>query len=167
MDALRDLLTDSFTRVAELVEDLTDGLTPEIATYRVDPDANTVAWLLWHLTRVQDDHVAGVARSEQVWPSFSARFGLPFGDDSIGYGHSSDDVAAVRPPADLLAEYHAAVHAASLRCVAGVDEAALARVVDASFDPPVTAAVRLVSVLGDCLQHAGQAAFVRGVAERR
>jgi hypothetical protein len=36
-------------------------------------------------------------------------------------------------------------------------------VVDDSWDPPVTVSIRLVSILADDLQHAGQAAYARGV----
>ena len=72
----------------------------------------------------------------------------------------------MRVDAALLAGYHADVHALSLRYLHGVDADELARVVDASWDPPVTASVRLVSVLGDCLQHLGQASYVAGLAQR-
>ena len=37
------------------------------------------------------------------------------------------------------------------------------RVVDRTWDPPVTLGVRLVSILDDDTQHAGQAAYVRGL----
>lgn len=166
VDALRNLLTDSFTRVHDLLTGLTDGLTEQVATYRPDPEANTVAWLLWHLSRVQDDHVAALAGTDQEWPAWRERFGLPFDDDATGYGQSAEQVGQVRVAADLLAGYHADVHAASLRYAKGLTGDELERVVDENWDPPVTAAVRLVSVLGDTLQHLGQAAYVAGLAER-
>jgi hypothetical protein len=165
-DALRDLLVDSFERVHELVGQLTDGLGPAVAGYRPDPEANTVAWLLWHLTRVQDDHVADLAGVEQVWPAWRERFGLPFDDDATGYGQSAEEVGQVRVDGALLAGYHADVHALCLRYVGSLDADELARVVDEAWDPPVTASVRLVSVLGDCLQHLGQASYLVGLAER-
>jgi hypothetical protein len=159
----RDLLVDSFTRVRELVVELTDGLTEEAATYRPGPDANSVSWLLWHLTRVQDDHVAALARVEQAWPSWRGRFGLPFSDWATGYGQNSDQVAAVRATGDLLAGYHAAVHDLTMRYLEPITADELTRVVDTQWDPPVTASVRLVSVLGDVYQHLGQAAYVDGL----
>ena len=162
-----DLLTDSFGRIRGLVETVTDGLTPEVSTFRVDDDANTVGWLLWHLARVQDDHVAELAGTEQVWPQWRQRFALPFDDLATGYGQSSTDVAAVRVDATLLSGYHADVDAFTTRYLTGLNQQELGRVVDTHWDPPVTAAARLVSVVGDCLQHLGQAAYVRGVAERR
>ena len=165
-DTLRDLLVDSATRVADLVAQLTDGLSEEVATYRPDAGANTVAWLLWHLSRVQDDHLAGVAGREQAWPDWRGRFALPFDPEETGYGQSPADVAQVRVPAELLAGYHADVHQRTLAYLRSVTVEELGRVLDESWDPPVTVAVRLVSVVGDTLQHLGQAAYVAGLAER-
>jgi hypothetical protein len=166
--ALRDVFTDHFDRIRELVQDLTDGLSDEVGTYRPDTDANSIDWLVWHLSRVQDDHVAGLAGTEQVWTAggWYQRLGLPFPAEAHGYGQSSKDVAQVRVPADLLDGYHAAVHEASITYAQSLTAEELARVVDTRWDPPVTAAVRLVSLIGDCLQHAGQAAYVRGLAQR-
>ncbi|GAA1709650.1 DinB family protein [Isoptericola hypogeus] len=162
------LLTDAFGRVAEEAHRVLDGATPELLGYRPDPDSNTVAWLVWHLTRVQDDHVADVAGAEQRWTAggWAERFGLPLGRSDTGYGHSPDEVAAVRPDGGLLRGYLDDVHAATAAYVATLTGQDLDRVVDTRWDPPVTLAVRLVSVVADDLQHVGQAAYVRGLAER-
>jgi hypothetical protein len=164
-----ELLADAFGRVREAVTAAVDGLTPAQLAYRPDPDANSIAWLVWHLTRVQDDHVADVAGWEQVWTAagWVERFGLPFDTRAHGYGHTSADVAAVQADATLLLGYHEATHDQTVGFVAGVTDADLDRVVDTRWDPPVTLGVRLVSVIEDDLQHAGQAAYVRGVLERR
>jgi Protein of unknown function (DUF664) len=164
-----ELLVDAFGRIREVVHRVVDGLTPEQLAFRVDPEANSIAWLVWHLTRIQDDHVADVARAEQAWTAqgWAERFGLPFDPRATGYGHRPADVAAVRVPAELLAGYHDAVHQQTTGYVGRLVDADLGRVVDRSWDPPVTLGVRLVSVVADDLQHAGQAAFVRGVLQRR
>ena len=165
-----ELLTDAYGRIREEVQGVVDGLTPEQLAYRVDGTANSIAWLVWHLTRVQDDHIAGVAGFEQVYNAqgWAERFGFPFPPSAIGYGHSSADVDAVRVDSpDLLVDYHEAVHAQTLRFLEGLKEEELGRVVDERWDPPVTLGVRLVSVVSDDLQHVGQAAFLRGVLERR
>jgi len=164
-----ELLTDAFERVHGVVHQTVDGLGAEELAFRPDPEANSIAWLVWHLTRIQDDHVAGVARSEQVWTAkgWYERFALPFEASETGYGHGSDDVAAVRvESAELLTGYHDEVFEATRRYLSGVTEGDLDRVVDRAWDPPVTLGVRLVSVISDDLQHAGQAAHVRGIAER-
>lgn len=162
----REVMRDSFGRIRELVESLADGLEEPETTYRVDADANTPSWLLWHLARVQDDHVAGLAGVDQAWDDWHERFDLPFDRGDIGYGHDAEQVVAVRADGALLAAYHADVHALTLRYVDRLTEEELRRVVDDRWDPPVTASARLVSVVGDCLQHLGQAAFVLGIADR-
>jgi uncharacterized damage-inducible protein DinB len=161
-----ELLVDGFGRIREGVATVLDGLSPEQLAFRVDGRANSIGWLVWHLTRVQDDHIADAAGSAQVWTTdgWFERFGLPFEVGAIGYGHTSDEVAAVRVESpQLLADYHDAVHARTVAWVRALTEPDFERVVDTRWDPPVTLAVRLVSVLVDDLEHVGQAAFVRGL----
>ena len=165
-----ELLVDALGRIREVVHRVVEGLTAEQLSFRIDPGANSIAWLVWHLTRVQDDHVADVAGAEQVWTSqgWVERFGLPFDPRDTGYGHRAAEVAAVRVESgELLVGYYDATHQQTIRYVEQLTDADLARVVDRSWDPPVTLGVRLVSVLADNLQHAGQAAFVRGILQRR
>ncbi len=161
-----DLLEDALSRVSEVVHAVLEGLGAEELAYRPGPKANSIGWLVWHLTRVQDDHIAHVAGVEQTWTAagWSARFALPFDDAAIGYGQSSDEVAALQVSSgDLLREYYEAVHARSVAFVRTLTDADLDRVVDERWDPPVTLGVRLVSVIDDDAQHAGQAAYVRGI----
>jgi hypothetical protein len=165
-----ELLVDAFGRIREIVHGVVGGLTPEQLSFRADAEANSIAWLVWHLTRIQDDHIADVAQTEQVWTSqgWVDRFGLPFAPSATGYGHSSDDVAAVTVQSgDLLVGYYDAVHEQTIRFVQRITDADLDRIVDESWDPPVTLGVRLVSVIDDDLEHGGQAAFVRGIVLRR
>jgi hypothetical protein len=160
-----ELLTDAFERILEAGTAAVDGLDADQLAHRPGVDANPIGWLVWHAARVQDDHVAGVADLEQVWTAqgFARRFDLPYDDASIGYGQSSEEVGALRVEADLLVEYLRAVHAQTTAYVATLRAEDLDRVVDEHWDPPVTLAVRLVSVVNDDLQHVGQAAYVRGL----
>jgi uncharacterized damage-inducible protein DinB len=167
-----DLLVDAYTRIRDLVHRVLEGLPDEHLAARVDPEANTIAWLIWHLTRVQDDHVAEVAEvagHEQVWlaDGWQDRFGLPFEADAIGYGQTAAEVGQVQVSAELLRGYHDAVQARTVAYVRELTAEDLDRIVDRRWDPPVTLGVRLVSVVSDDLQHVGQAAYVRGVLSRR
>lgn len=165
-----ELLVDGFGRIRDGVEAVLDGLSADELAFRLDGQGNPIGWLVWHLTRVQDDHIADAAGSAQVWTAdgWVERFGLPFEATATGYGHTSAEVAAVHvESAQLLADYHDAVHDRTVAWVASLTEPDLERVVDTSWDPPVTLAVRLVSVLADDLEHVGQAAFVRGLVQRR
>ena len=168
MDA-HDVLDDAFDRIREFATAAVEGLEGEALTWRPDPGANTIAWLVWHLARVQDDHVAEVADRSQVWESgeWAERFGLAAGAMDVGFGHTPEQVAAIRPDDPrVLIEYLEQVTERSRDFIASLDAGALDRVVDDAWDPPVTLGVRLISVIGDDLQHVGQAAYVRGMYER-
>jgi len=163
-----ELLIDALGRVREQIPDLVKGLGEDDLAWRPDPDANSIAWLVWHLTRIEDDHVADVAGTEQAWTAegWADRFDLPFPAHVHGYGMSGADVAKVRVSGELLAGYYEAVAARSAAYVATVTPEGLDRVVDDRWDPPVTLGVRLVSVVNEVNAHLGQAQYVRGLLER-
>jgi hypothetical protein len=163
---VREVLQELFGRIPEHVRRAVDGLSATDLVRAPSPGANTIGWLVWHLARVQDHHVAELLGREQVWATgpWPARFGLEPDAGDTGYGHSADEVARVRPDsAEALTGYYDAVAARTAELLADVTVADLDRVVDERWDPPVTLGVRLVSIADDDIQHAGQAAYVRGI----
>jgi hypothetical protein len=160
-----DIYTDLLERTLENGLAVVDGLDPEALAHRPTPDANSIAWLVWHTARVQDAQVAHVAGTEQVWfrEGWVDRFGLDLDPQDHGYGHTSEQVGKVRAAAGLLQGYLRATHDASLAFLKTIGPDDLDRVVDTSWDPPVTLGVRLDSVVDDCAQHVGQAAYLRGL----
>ena len=166
---LKDVLTDAFGRIKGWVHSAVDGLPTEAINYQPDAGSNSIGWLLWHLTRVQDDHVAHLAGRPQAYTAdgWAAKLGQPADDRDLGYGHTAEQVARVRfETADDLLAYYDAVHSNSLAYIDSISEEELERIVDTRWDPPVTAGVRLVSVMDDCMNHTGQAHYVRGLWER-
>lgn len=164
------LLREAVDRVPETVRAALDGIDPEALTWRPGPDANTIAWLVWHLARGQDAQIADVAGTEQEWTSggWAPRFGLDADEDRHGYGDAPDDVAEIRPESvTVLLDHLDAVTERTRAYLATVDDDALDRVVDDAWDPPVTLGARLVSIIDDDVQHAGQVAYVRGLWDRR
>ena len=164
-----DLLVDAFGRVREAVQETVSGLGPEELNARLVPAANSIAWLVWHLARVQDDHVADAAGIEQAWlrDGWVGRFGLPLDPKAIGYGHTSEEVAAVRvEDPQLLIDYYEAVHRQTVGYLGDLRDADFERIVDRSWDPAVSLGVRLISVVGDTMMHIGQAQYVRGILRR-
>lgn len=169
MPMVNDILLDAFGRVRESVHGVVDGLSGEQLAFRPDRESNSIVWLVWHLARVQDDHISGAAGTAQVWEAdgWHERFGLLFDVSATGYGQTSEEVASVRVEgAELLTGYFDAVHERTIAYVRGLGEGDLEAVIDDSWDPPVTLATRLVSVVNDCTQHVGQAAYVRGLGTR-
>jgi hypothetical protein len=161
-----DVYLELYGRIEPLAREAVDGASPEELTATVVPATNPVGWLVWHLARVQDHHMAEIIGEDQVWSGdgWAARFGLDPDPSNTGYGHRPADVAAVRPEsADALLAYLAAVSERTWTYLGRLTPADLDRVVDRRWDPPVTLGVRLVSIADDCLQHAGQAAYLRGL----
>ncbi|MGC9381426.1 mycothiol transferase [Streptomyces sp. MH13] len=164
----KDILIEGYGRIQEEVHAAVEGLDPDGLNARPADDANSVAWLVWHLTRVQDDHVADAFGLDQVWltDGWEKRFGLGLPRHDTGYGHSPAKVEKVRvDSADLLTGYYDAVHEQTLGALRSLAAKDLEQIVDEGWDPPVTLGARLVSVLSDDLQHVGQAAYVRGLVQ--
>jgi hypothetical protein len=160
------LFIELYERIPPLAREVVDGMDPNQLLERPTPDANSIAWLIWHLARVQDHHVAEILGTAQIWTedTWASRFGLSPDAGNIGYGHSSEEVATVRPDdPEVLLEYLAAVYQRSRTMLAQLTADDLDRIVDRRWDPPVTLGVRLVSIADDSLQHVGQAAYVRGL----
>ena len=166
--ASSDVLVDAFERIRDAVNPAVNGLSAEQLAFRPDGESNSIGWLVWHLTRIQDDHVAGLHGGEQVWTAggWSERFALPLDPSDTGYGHGPDDVPKVTADAALLLGYFEEVHENTVAYLRTLSDADLEQVIDPSWNPPVTVGIRLVSVIADDLQHVGQAAYVRGVVQR-
>jgi uncharacterized damage-inducible protein DinB len=160
------LLLELYGRIPPLARDIVEGVDLDRLTQPPSPDANSMAWLVWHMTRVQDHHVAELLGTDQIWieVDWARRFGLESDATNTGYGHSPDEVAAVQPDGpEVLLEYLDAVDRRTRSMLKDLTPPDLDRVVDRRWDPPVTLGVRLVSIADDSLQHLGQAAYVRGM----
>lgn len=161
-----DLLLDLYGRVSPLARRAVSGLDTDQLCRVPAEGANSIGWLVWHLARVQDHQLGEVFEGEQVWVNndWARSFGLDPDPSNLGYGHSAADVATVRPESDAaLLDYLDAVEARTRELLEPLTPSDLDRVVDERYDPPVTVGVRLISVADDCLQHVGQANYLRGM----
>lgn len=161
-----EVLIEAFGRLPELVAGAVEGLSPEQLRQAPAAGGNTIGWLVWHLTRVQDNHLTELIGGTEVYASggWAPMFGLPGDSADTGYGHTAEQVAALAPEtSQALLNYFAAVHERTIDYLRGLSDDDLDRVVDKNWDPPVTLGVRLVSVYDDDAQHAGQAAYLRGL----
>lgn len=163
-----DMIRDGLGRVHELVPVVLDGMGADDLAWRPDADANPMGWLVWHLCRVEDGHVSEIGDLEQAWTAggWQARFGLPYPPNSGGFGQTSEDVGRFSVGTELLVGYAAAVFEQTGRILDRLDEADLERIIDRRWNPPVTVATRLVSVVLDTTQHIGQVAYLKGLRER-
>lgn len=164
-----DVLVEAFSRIPDLVHDVMDGIEGEVLLWRPEVDGrtnNSIGWTVWHIGRMEDAQIADLAGSAEVHDSqgWGERLGVPYPASTHGYGMGPADVARfeVASP-ELLTAYYDAVHARSVEVLRSLNADALAEVVDERWDPPVTALVRLVSIVDDAAQHAGQAAYLKGL----
>lgn len=164
-----EVLIEMYERIGGNVHAAVKDLDDEQLAYRPDAQANSIAWLIWHIARGQDAQIAPLAGLAPVWDNgWRDKFNLSLEPDDTGYGHSSEQVAAVRAGAELLTGYYDAVWIQTETYLKSLtDDTALDKVVDTSWDPPVTLGVRLVSIAADCLQHVGQANYLRGIVLRQ
>jgi hypothetical protein len=161
-----DVLIDGLDRVRSAVHRLVDGLDPDELTYQPRPGANTIGWQVWHLTRGTDAQVAHLDDTSQLWTTggFAERLGFDPDPNDTGYGQTPEEAAAVRiDQMDLMLGYLDEVIARSVARLQRLSDEDLDRVVDRNWQPPVTEGVRWVSIIGDCLQHIGQANYVKGM----
>lgn len=161
-----DLLIEAFGRIPDEVRGAVEGLSPDDLARPPAEGANTIGWLAWHLIRVQDHHISELLDEEQVYVGgdWGPRFGLTSDPDATGYGHGPDEVLGARPDGpDAIIGYLDAVWDRTRHHLDHLEPDELDEIVDERWDPPVTHGVRLVSVVDDCAQHAGQAAYVRGL----
>lgn len=164
-----EIIRDSLGRVHELIPAVLDGMDAADLTWRPDADSNPVGWLVWHLCRTEDGHLAEIAGHDDLWlaDGWQQRFGLPYPPAAGGFGQTSEQVGrfTVDGP-ELLIGYAAAVAGQTNRILDGLGDTDLDRIIDRNWDPPVTVGVRIVSVMVETAQHVGQAAYLKGLRDR-
>ncbi len=163
----QELLTDGYDRILQGLETALDGLTQGDLKQQPHPDCNSMGWLAWHLTRVQDHHIADLIGEKQLWvkDGWHARFNRAPDASDTGFRYSSEDVAEFEAPdVETLLEYHSAVLERSKGYIATLSAGDLDQELNEPwFQPLPTVGVRLVSVMSDGLQHVGQIAYTRGL----
>lgn len=162
-----DMLSDGYGRVLEILERALDGLAEDDLNWQPRPDCNSIGWLAWHLARGQDSQIASLMGEEQLWirDGWHAKFGRPANANDNGFGHTPQDVAEFKSPnTRTLLDYHRAVLKRSQRYFTTLSNNDLDRELNEPwFQPLPTVGVRLISILGDNLEHAGQVGYVRGL----
>jgi hypothetical protein len=125
---------------------------------------------VWHLTRVQDAQIADLMGEPDLWTreGWHAKFDRPPEHDDSGYGHTPEQVRAFRSPsAKVQLAYLRAVTDRTKQYLASLGPTDLDRELDEPGQDPPTVAVRIVSIVADCHQHAGEASYIRGLLKAR
>lgn len=125
---------------------------------------NTIAWMIWHQTRYEDNSIAVMSGGEQVWTTgkWHEKFGMPPDPENNGVGHKPDQVRSFRAAKDDLLAYMAAVRPQTKSYLGGLSETDLDRTLTNIFGEALTVGEWLTRLLGDHTQHAGQICYLRG-----
>ncbi len=164
----KDLLTDAYGHIKRIVHQAVEGLDADKLAWRPEEGANSIAWLVWHLTRLQDGHLATTTGLDEAWltDGWAGKFSKSADKAINGQGDGPEDVAALQADAETLFGYHDFVHGRTANYLANMEPDDLERIIDTSYTPPVKAGIRLVSIIQDNMQHAGQARYLRGIIDR-
>lgn len=164
------LVVDALGRVRDMVHDALKDLSAEEL---LSPPKPHIAWLVWHLARVQDANFSALMDQPQLWIAdrWHARFGMPPEPRDYGSGHRQTraQVDAFRiTDKDLLLRYLDAVFAQTKRYLSTVANDDLNRVLnEPQYQPRPTLSVRLASVINCNTRHAGQIEYLRGLIKHQ
>ena len=165
------LFADALERINRILHRAMDGMPAEMLNTQPGPAANSMSWLAWHLCRVQDHHTSDLLELPQLWVSdgWHEKFGMAKDEKETGTGHTPEQVEALKvDSADLPLGYADAVFERAKQYLATVKPADLDSAInEPQYDPLPTVGVRLVSIISDNIQHAGQVMYVRGLLERQ
>jgi len=159
---LNGFIVAQFEGQSRWIKTATDGLTDDQLHYRPTADTNSIAWLIWHLSRWRDRIGSRICVEDEIWVSggWAEKFGIEA--DRTGLGDTPEQVEAFRVDRDLLLGYAEAVHETTVKRVSGLTQD--------QFDRPVgyiqderPAWNALVSVLSDSGHHIGQVSYLRGM----
>ena len=164
-----NVLSGGYENVLKTLERALDGLSEDDLNWQPNPECNSIGWLVWHLTRVQDGLISSSMGEEQLWikDGWHAKFGRRADAQDVGAGHTPKDLARFKSPgASVLLDYHRAVMERSKRFFATLSKVDL----DKEFKGPMSQPPRnigtiLIMTLSDNLQHAGQVAYIRGLRQ--
>lgn len=164
-----DLLTDGYGRILEIMERTLDGLSVEDLGWQPESGSNSIGWLCWHLTRGQDAQMAALMEAEQLWTlkGWHQQFNRPADPRDIGFGHTPQQVAEFESPeTKVTLDYLRETTERSKQYFLSLSENDLDRELnEPQWQPLPTVGVRLISIMSDNLQHAGQASYVRGLLQ--
>ena len=160
----QQLLIEVFERVSQMLEKALDGLTQDDLNCLPNPDCNSIGWLVWHLTRVQDSAISNLMDKEQCWivGKWYSKFGRNPDPTDRGVGHTSVDVSNFKSPdSKTLLDYYNAVFKQTKEYIGKLSTAELGREMDNPRNPLV--GLRIAGIINDNIQHIGQIAYLRGM----
>ncbi|MDA0769103.1 MAG: DinB family protein [Chloroflexi bacterium] len=170
-DFIEETLEDYYGRVNVAIEPLT---SLEMA-WRPSPEANSIAFIYWHVARVEDGWTNSFGKGESaVWQRDRWHERLGLAEKGSGFGLSVEELAAFPDlPKDLLQEYFTSVRQETLAFLRGLGESDFDYVPNRTPFPETAGTVSRFrsfsmarmyrQLIGEEDQHLGQISYVRGL----
>ncbi len=162
-----DFILNMLDRIQNAQMTAVDGLSHEELTWRPGADANSIGFILWHQTRVEDILVQGmIQRKPQVWTSdkWAEKLNLSEKLQDTGYGYTAEQITAFPvPKLDDLLDYSKATRAKTVEYLKAVAAEELDKVIKTPVFGDIPIAQIFIILLGDTIQHTGQIAYLRGL----
>jgi uncharacterized damage-inducible protein DinB len=164
MSSFKDAVKAGMTEYLDELKQKLEGLTEAEVQWQATLDTNTIAWLVWHMAKVEDSWInVWIAGGEEVWVTgkWAERTGIA--GTSGGFGQVMDEVRSMpNVPISELVAYYEAVRKAAFETIDGMTDADMANEIDRGHGP-ITWSWILGHVMVEESQHLGQVALIRGM----
>ena len=164
MSTFKEAIQSGLEEYLQALRRALEGLTPTEIRWQPTPHTNHIAWLVWHMARVEDGWVSRLRRQPAIWQTegWAERFHMDPMDS--GAGQTMEEVRAMPeiPLPDQMA-YFDAVRAVTRHYLAQAAEADLAQEYPHPRLGPRTGAWIVGHILVEESQHVGQVALLRGM----
>lgn len=152
----------------DMIDAALEGLDDSLLARQPDPQCNSAAWILWHMTRVVDTFIhTRLQDRPQLWvqDGWHQKFGMAADPEDRGVGWTAQQVCDWKPPArDVQLGYYQAVRGKAQEFISSLSYANLEQ---EKVIPPVTEPRTVAAALGqmtwDAVAHGGQIAYLRGL----
>ena len=152
----------------EMIDVALETLDDSLLARQPAEDCNSVAWIMWHMSRVVDTFIhTRLQGSPQLWLEcgWAQKFGMDADPEDRGVGWTGEQVSAWKVPAkDVQLGYYNAVKAAAEKYISSLSDADLQVI---SVIPPTLEPRSVAAALGqmtwDAVAHGGQIAYLRGL----
>jgi len=140
-----------------------DDLTEDQMHYQSTPDSNSIAWMVWHSSRIKDQVTASIVGESEVWlaDGWAERFGIA--PEANGIGDRPEQVTSFRVRSDFLLGYADAAHNVTIQRLSKILPAQLAQPSRYVLGDTRPVWRSLQGMLGDAYSHAAQVSYLRGM----
>jgi hypothetical protein len=158
--------------IGRQLAEMVDGLSHEQIFLMPERPQNSLGFLAWHFLRVWDQFDSLILEQEDLYISggWREKFGfdvngLGIDGSGVGTGFTREEVALVRPQAETLLAYYAAVAERAFNYLENAADAELVREMVVPWWPnPAPVVQVLVHNIEHCLIHIGEAWAARELA---